>query len=635
MTGELWPSAWVAAVFAVHPLHVESVAWIAERRDMLSGLFFMLTLAAYARYAERPSLPRNLTVVLLFALGLMSKAILIPLPCILLLLDYWPLGRFGRGVSAWRLVWEKTPLFALSAASCMIVMSTHSVDFSLNPAFDLPLSVRLSNVLVSYAAYVGQSFWPVNIIIYYPFRTDLALAWVAGSLTMLVAVTALALYCWRSRPYLLVGWLWFLVMLAPVSGIMPVGSVGHARADRYTYLSQIGLAIAVAWLVWRFYLSRQSLENAVWQRWVLAVLSSATLLALAVVAWRQTTFWRDDETLWTHTVECDPRNWLGLGKLTSIQAKQGKTEETIAGLRESLKSDAIEPAGRALYHMLLADLLVKQGKVDEAITNYEETVRLFPTGERGHTQLAAALAAAGRLDEAIAQWREAIRMVPERWSSHLGLADAMLAAGDPAAAAAECAEILEHEPRAIDAAVTLGMALSAQGKTAEALACLKQASSLDPRHSRAQFQLGLALGELGRSEDALVHLNEAIRLQPDSVPMLWHTAWILATDPDPLLREGARAVELAKEAVELSKGQDLQALDALAAALAETGQFSAAADVAWQASMTAMAQSKVDLSAALAGRVRLYRQQLPYRQPPKAAGQQESPSGEAPADAAK
>ena len=219
-------------------------------------------------------------------------------------------------------------------------------------------------------------------------------------------------------------------------------------------------------------------------------------------------------------------------------------------------------------------------------------MRLFPTGERGHTRLAAALAAAGRLDEAITQWREAIRMVPDRWSSHLGLADAMLAAGDPATAAAECAEILEHEPRAIDAAVTLGRALFAQGEVADALACLKQAALLDPRHPQAQFQLGLILNESGQSEEAVAHLNEAIRLQPDNVPMLRHMAWILATDPDPLIRDGARALELAKKAVDLSQGQDLDALDALAAALAETGQFSAAADVAWQASMAASRRAK-------------------------------------------
>ena len=195
--------------------------------------------------------------------------------------------------------------------------------------------------------------------------------------------------------------------------------------------------------------------------------------------------------------------------------------------------------------------------------------------------------------------------------------------------------ILEHEPGAIDAAVTLGRALFAQGEVADALACFNQAALLDPRNPQAQFQLGLILNELGQSEEAVAHLNEAIRLQPDNVPMLRHMAWILATDPDPLIRDGARALELAKKAVDLSQGQDLDALDALAAALAETGQFSAAADVAWQASMAASAQSKSELSTALVGRVRLYRQQLPYHQPPKATGPGEPEAEGAPTGAAK
>ncbi len=588
MTGQLWPSAWVAAVFAVHPLHVESVAWVAERRDLLSGLFFMLTLGAYTLYAERPSLARYLPVMLLFALGLMSKPILVTLPCVLLLLDYWPLDRFRRETAsltkpaarwdrlpvAWRLVLEKVPLFTLSAAACLIAMSFHSPEFSVNPGFRLPLSVRLSNALVSYAAYVGQTFWPMNMIPYYPFRTDLSLAEVAGSLALLVAITALALYCWRSRPYLLVGWLWFLGVLAPVSGIMPVGILGHARADRYTYLSQIGLSVAVAWLVWDIYRSRESLSHVSWRRWALAAVSGATLLALAVVAWRQTTFWRDGESLWMHTVECDPENRVGRTRFAQLRAIQGRTAEAIDSLREFLKSDSlIDTEEIALLHMNLADLLVKQGDVDEAITHYEETVRLFPKGERGRSQLAAALAAAGRLDEAIVRWREAVRIAPEQWLSHLGLAKALLAAGDSAEAAAECNEILDHEPGAIDAVVTLGMALLAQGNTAEAVFQLERAVRLNPRHPQAQFQLGLALGDRGESAEALAHLNEAVRLQPDSLPILWQTAWILATDPDPLIRDGARAVELAKKAVDLSQGQDLHALDALAAALAETGQF--------------------------------------------------------------
>ena len=283
--------------------------------------------------------------------------------------------------------------------------------------------------------------------------------------------------------------------------------------------------------------------------------------------------------------------------------------------------------------MRLADLLVEEGEVDEAINHYDETVRLFPRGERGHSRLAAALSAAGRLDEAIAQWGEAIRVAPEHWSSHLGLANTLLAAGDPAGAAAECNEILDHEPGAADAVVTLGMALLAQGNAEEAVFQLERAVRLDPRHPQAQFQLGLALNDAGRSQNALDHLNVAVRLQPDSVPILWNTAWILATCPDPLVRDGARAVDLAKKAVDLSKGQNLLALDALAAALAETGDFAAAVDVAWQASIAAVSQNQVELSDALAQRVRLYRQSLPYHEPPKAADQPGSPPDAAPAGA--
>ena len=275
MTGDLWPSAWVAAVFAIHPLHVESVAWVAERRDMLSGLFFMLTLLAYARYAERPSLGRYLPVAGCLALGLMSKPMLVTVPFVLLLVDYWPLDRFrsaaepaaeaglgswlGRLPAPWRLVVEKGPLLALAAASCGITVATHSSLRSTQPGDPLSLATRLANALVSYATYLGQSLFPVNMAPYYPHPgTRPPIAWAGGSLALLVAISAVATYCWRRRPYLIVGWLWFLGMLVPVLGLVTVGTRAHARADRYLYLSQIGLSIALAWGVWAVYRSRQS-----------------------------------------------------------------------------------------------------------------------------------------------------------------------------------------------------------------------------------------------------------------------------------------------------------------------------------------------------------------------------------------
>ena len=247
MTGDVWPSAWVAAVFAIHPLHVESVAWVSERRDVLSGLFFMLTLGAYALYAERPSLKRWLAVAGLFALGLAAKPMLVTVPCVLLLLDYWPLRRF-QSTSVRRLILEKLPLLALALGACCIVLVTHLSSQPSNHMQRWSLATRMANASVSYVDYVSQSFWPVNMAIFYPHPGDtLPTVRVVGSLVVLTAITATAIFFWRRAPYLLVGWLWFLGTLVPVIGLVQVGS--HARGDRYMYLSQIGLSIAVAWCV--------------------------------------------------------------------------------------------------------------------------------------------------------------------------------------------------------------------------------------------------------------------------------------------------------------------------------------------------------------------------------------------------
>ncbi len=313
MSGDLWPSAWVAAVFAIHPLHVESVAWIAERRDVLSGLFFMLVLGTYTLYAECPSRWRYLAVIACFGLGLMAKPILVTVPFVLLLLDYWPLDRFrgardtissaasssrlARLPVSLRLVMEKIPLLALAAVSCAITLSTHATMGGATFFEPLPLMTRMANALVSYAVYVRQSFYPIHLAPFYPhLGARLPIAWVIASLLLLVALTLVAAYSWRRRPYLIVGWLWFLGMLAPVIGL--VGTFPYARADRYTYLSQIGLSIALAWGVWDVYQSRQSLRPVQWRRWLLAVASAATVIALAIVAWQQSSYWRDTETLW-------------------------------------------------------------------------------------------------------------------------------------------------------------------------------------------------------------------------------------------------------------------------------------------------------------------------------------------------
>ena len=352
MTGDLWPSAWVAAVFAIHPLHVESVAWVAERRDVLSGLFFMLTLLAYARYVERPSLARYLAVAGCLALGLMSKPMLVTVPFLLLLLDYWPLDRFRRAAGTTpqadsRSWLDRLPIWLAAGGGKDSAPGPGGGQLCDGPVDPRDIAVgRSCRPIVArdapgqrpgfvrgllWASLFIPSIWLPIILISAPAcrspgLPDHRFCWWRSP--------PVAVYSWRRRPYLLVGWLWFLGMLVPVIGLVQNGA--HSRADRYTYLSQIGLSIALAWGVWSVYRSRQSLQAARWRGCLLAVVSAAAVLLLAAVAWRQTSYWRNAETLWTHTLSCTEQNLLAHRVLAGIYAERGRTEEAITHLREAV-----------------------------------------------------------------------------------------------------------------------------------------------------------------------------------------------------------------------------------------------------------------------------------------------------------
>ncbi|HEX4144799.1 MAG TPA: tetratricopeptide repeat protein [Pirellulales bacterium] len=642
MTGDLWPSAWVAAVFAIHPLHVESVAWLAERRDVLSGLFFVLTLGAYTLYAERRSIGRYLAVAGCLALGLMAKPTLVTVPFLLLLLDYWPLGRFGAAAGAaktesgswlarvprfWMLVVEKIPLVALAAASCAVVLSTHA---TMQPdAYEERLSpaALLANALVACAAYVGQSFYPVDLSAYYPhLGSRLPLASIATSLVVLLAITAVAIYGWRRWPYLAVGWFWFLGMLVPVIGLVPNGP--HGRADRYTYLSQIGLSMALAWCVRSVYRSSPSRGEVAWRRWTLAAAAWATIILLAAVAWRQTSYWRSAETLWTHALACNTQNRMAHSSLGAFYLGQGQTSDAIEHARQALDVPAIDRQLIAKSQCLLGDCLTKQGNIDLALTHYQQAVDKLPSAPIFHERLAVALASRGQQDRAIAEWREVIRLDPNHLQAHLGLADTSLAHGDTSEAIAECNEILKREPGSVEAMVILGAALAAEGMYQEGIPRLRRAVQLRPDNAAAHFQLGVALYGRGLPGSAITHFNKALELRPGNAATLWQAAWILATCPDPVVRDPARAVDLAKRAIERSGGEELRAFDALAAALAATGEFSAAIETAEQASAMAQASGDAALADAIDQRTLLYRQGLPYQQPAsRASTGQARPAG--------
>jgi hypothetical protein len=291
MTGAFWRSGFVAALFAIHPLRVESVAWIAERKDVLSGLFFMLTLLAYVYYVRLPQVRRYLIVVFVFACGLMSKPMLVTLPFVLLLLDSWPLERIKGHV--WNRVLEKVPLIALSAVSSIATFLAQKGAVGWTE--ELPILERINNAVVSYVLYIWQMLWPVNLAVFYPHPENRLRLWeVIASLRLLICVTAIAITLRKRRPYLITGWLWYLGMLVPVIGLVQVGWQG--RADRYTYLPQIGLYIAVTWSVADL--------TALWrhQRTILSAAALLTILVLSWCAWGQTWYWRDSETLFKHAL---------------------------------------------------------------------------------------------------------------------------------------------------------------------------------------------------------------------------------------------------------------------------------------------------------------------------------------------
>jgi protein O-mannosyl-transferase len=414
MTGVLWRSAFVAAVFAVHPLHVESVAWIAERKDVLSAVFFMLSLLAYLHYTRAPSIGRYLTVAFVIALGLMSKPMLVTLPFVLLLLDFWPLGRFearksNTGRQLLRPILEKIPLIALSVVSSIFTFLAQRGAIGWTE--ELPISERISNAFVAYVIYIRQMFWPAGLAVFYPHPENRLPVWeVSLAVIVLVGIT-LAAFAFRKRvPYLLTGWLWYLGMLVPVIGLVQVGWQGHA--DRYTYLPQIGLYIAVTWAVSDF------IRSWGFQRITLAAATVLLVGALSWRAWLQTSYWRDSETLFTHALAVTSNNDVALNNLGIIFLDKGQFDEAISKLEAAID---LRPEN-APAHDNLAKALLRKGQVSEAMVHYRKFLELEPANVEARNALGTALIQQGHVREAIDQWQEALATQPENGNAASNLA---------------------------------------------------------------------------------------------------------------------------------------------------------------------------------------------------------------------
>jgi len=399
MTECLWKSALVTALWAVHPLRVESVAWIAELKDVLSGVFFFLTLIVYTDYTRRRTLPRYLLVMILFAFGLMSKPMLVTVPFVMLLLDYWPLGRWGTVLSS-RLLLEKVPLLFLAVGDCL--MTLRAQVNAMSPLDKVPVVTRIWNALLSYEAYLSKTLYPRELCVFYPLKVgehQVPLLAVLGSFLLLLLLSAISFSKRRKRPYLLVGWLWYLGMLVPVIGIVQVGA--QAYADRYTYLPLIGIFLAGTWLV-------ADVCPAIAARWKRTT-GLAVVLALLLAARHQVAYWRDNEILWRHVLACTPESPLPLNNLAEVLINEGRSDEAVPLVHRVVSFNP----GDARGHNNLGNVLLKSGDAAGAEAEFREALRLNPKLTPVRQNLAKVLYAQGNRAEGIKEMREVLRLEPQ------------------------------------------------------------------------------------------------------------------------------------------------------------------------------------------------------------------------------
>jgi tetratricopeptide (TPR) repeat protein len=491
-TGSIWLSGFVAAVFAIHPLRVESVAWIAERKDVLSGVFFMLTLLAYFRWTRKQTFGRYLTMSILFACGLMSKPMLITTPVILLLLDYWPLNRGQRTEDRdqkrspiARLIVEKIPLFALSIGSCFATLWAQ--NFALGSTEFLPLQWRITNAVFSYWEYVRQMFWPVDLMPFYVHPESRLETWrLLLAAIILIGVTAIAFIRRRQNPYLIVGWFWYLVMLIPVIGIVQVGLQGHA--DRYTYLPQIGLEIALVWLIWdltKSCLSRRS-DSAKAERQQRILLGSAGAFVvgtLSILSWKQTTHWRDTEALWRHTLAITPDSDVAHAGLGGILFVRGQIDESIDHYERALRLRD----GNVAAHFGLGRALAAKQKTDAAIFHFQKALSIQPDYIAASNDLGVLLVSKGAIKEAIAAWEQTLSFDPDNADAANDIAWVRATVADTDLR--DGREALELAQRALrtggeNAVVlrTLAAAQAENGQFAEAIATCQRGEELARRN---------------------------------------------------------------------------------------------------------------------------------------------------------
>jgi protein O-mannosyl-transferase len=583
MTGTTWPSAFVAAVFALHPLQVESVAWAAERKTVLSGLFWLLTMAAYIRHVKRPGAGRYILLFLVYGLCIMTKPVVVTLPLALLLLDYWPLGRVKCGchtegtdlvesppqkarwqkVSVGRLIIEKIPLLALSAILSITTFIAQRHGGTVLPLAIMPLDLRIANTFISYIRYIGKIIWPSRLAAFYPHTREFSPAIVVMCTLLFVLLSILSIYIGRRRKYVAVGWLLYVGTLVPVIGLVQAGA--QAMADRYMYIPMVGLLIIAAWAV------KDLIANRPRLRIVAAVLAIAVLSSAVILTRMQVRHWQNSITLFDYALKVTKNNWIAENSYGCALSKVGWLDEAVLHLRKAV---LINP-GFFDARINLGKVLLMQGNLSEAVARFNELLERKQSSAEVYYHLAVALSRQKKYDEAIKCFARAIELDPKYPYARSGM----------------------------------GIILAATGRPDEAIVCFNDALRVTPDPDKADVyaNLGLAYNQLGKYEQALRNWTRAAELNPNSTEVLNNLAWLLATAGDVSAQDANRAIELAERACELTGHKEPGSLDTLAAAYAAGDRFDDAVTMARQAIDAAKARGQEGAAREIQKRIELYK----------------------------
>jgi protein O-mannosyl-transferase len=542
-TGAIIPSAFVAAAFGVHPLNLESVAWVAERKNVLSTFFLLLSILAYFQYVRSPNWKGYSWTTIFFIFGLMSKPMVVTLPCVLLLLDYWPLGRWGENESggyaqaktsnsarklsnknkphlrrkefsrSW-LVLEKLPLLLLSGASSVVTIKASERAGDLRGLEELGLYTRISNAAVSYVEYLGKLVWPANLAVFYPPREPLSTGVFLMAFLLLVGISVGVLCGARRFPYLPVGWFWFLVTLFPVIGVVQAGS--QAMADRYAYVSMIGFLVMIAWGT-----TTIGEHLGLSSHWLI-ILGASALIALAVTTALQLTYWQNSYTLFRHALEAtNQNNYIAYSHLGTVSLRQGKTDEGVQQITKALETnpghDSTERRFMVRDLVRLGNALEDKGRLDEAAKRFQSALEIDPRDATAHNNLGNILAQLGRADEAIAEYQRTLTLTNDVESLvgiHLNLGNTLGEIGRREEAVFQYSQAVHLQPNNFQAQASLGMVLYFDKKLEAATDHLSKAIDIK-QDARAYYFLGLVLADRGKLQEAIQCLREALILNPN------------------------------------------------------------------------------------------------------------------------